>query len=307
MEQKQNIPTEMPGPDEHADQTEQPTKLDPMEALDPNNQPKNPKNKIKIFWMIVIIVLLLLLVLGVVFYFVLSDRDGTAGIFGSKDKSEEQTQEQQTEQTEEATKVDLSQYDGKVLKITSDKDNIEGKVWLTYDSEDDSLKAQFHALLTADLPVNGTCGGSVEGATGCQDMIRHEYAQKTISQKNSSNSFGVFLYPVLCNKTKQLDKSEWDTKFEIYGAKACGIDTHSQEKTSTFLIWGQIYYDSYEKILGLYDVTVYDSSQYWIETTKTKPEGLADDPEGSRTFELESEKSIVPENKVSDYVMEFKE
>ncbi|MBU1178461.1 hypothetical protein KJ903_04595 [Patescibacteria group bacterium] len=280
--------------------TQAPTPTPEQQPEPESSKSNEPKKKSKLVLIIFALLLLLIIGVGLVYYFVFYNKD-------SADTDSQDTTSEQTEQTKETVKVDLSQYDGKVLQITSSKDNIEGKVWLTYDSEDDSLKAQFNALLTADLPVNGTCGGSVEGATGCQDMIRHEYAQKTISQKNSSNSFGVFLYPVLCNKTKQLEKSEWDTKFEIYGASACGMDTHIQEKTSTFLIWGQIYYDSYEKILGLYDVTVYDSSQYWIETTDKNSQKYKDDPEGSRYFELESQDSIVDKNKVSDYVMEFKE
>ena len=109
MEQKQKVSAPPP--------SEQPTKLDPVEVLDPDKRPKNPKNKIKIFWMIVIIVLLLLLVLGAVFYLVFSDRDGSGGIFGKKDKSQEQTQEKQQD-----SKVDLSQHDGKTLQITSSKE-----------------------------------------------------------------------------------------------------------------------------------------------------------------------------------------
>lgn len=295
MEQKQNASMDPV-------ESEQSAKLDPIEALDPDKRPKNPKSKIKIFWMIVIIILLLLMLLSAIFYFVFYNRDGSAGVFGKKDQSQEQTQEQQQD-----SKVDLSQYDGKILQITSSKSNIKGTVLLTYNSDRDKLEAQYQALLNDDLPVNGTCGGSVDGRTKCQEMIRHEYAQQTTSQQDKRYSFGVFLYPVLCNKTKQLEKSEWDTKFDIYGASSCEVDNHIQEKTSTFLIWGKIEYDSYEDIQGLYDVVVYDSSQYWVETTDKNSQAYKDDPEGSRYFELESDKSIVPENKVKSHVMEFKE
>ena len=271
--------------------------IDPIEALDPDKRPKNPKSKIKIFWAIVIIILLLLILLGVILYFVFYDRDGSAGIFGKKGQSQGQQAEQ----------ADLSQYDGQTLKITSTENNIKGTAWLTYDEENNKIKAEYQALLNDDLPVNGTCGGSVDGRDKCLEMIRHEYAQKTTSQQDSSNSFGVFLYPVLCNKEKLLDKENMNDKFDYYGAIACEVDNRIQEKTSTFLVWGRLEFESYEEILGLYDVVVYDSSQYWVETTDKTSQKYKDDPEGSRYFELESNDSIEEKNKVKSYVMEFAE
>lgn len=265
----------------------------------PESETKEPKKKSKLVLIILALLLLLIIGLAVVYYFAFYNKDGVGDTTDKKDATEQQQ--------EQAAKVDLSQYDGQTLKIISTKDNIKGTVWLTYDQENNKIKAEYQALLNDDLPVNGTCGGSVDGRDKCLEMIRHEYAQETTSQKDSSKKFDVFLYPVLCNKGQLLDTDRQGEKFDFYGASACEVDNKIQEKTETFLVWGRLEFDSYEEILGLYDVVVYDSSQYWVETTDENAAELADDPEGTRRFELESEKSIEEKNKVRGYVMEFGE
>ena len=255
---------------------------------------KNENKKGRVILAVVLILLLLLISLGIIYYFVFYEKNGSSDSNSEIEKGEQ----------EETEKVDLSQYDGKSLNITSPDGKAEGRGHITYDIEQNSLDIEFHALLNDDLPVNGTCGGSVEGANGCDGMIRHEYAQEITSQENSDKSFGTFLYPVLCNKDVILEGDRLEEFVTFYEAKTCGIDTHVQEKTSTFLVRGVMWFESYEEIFGLYDVVVYDASQYWIETTDPN---IDYEVEGSRTFELDSDSSILPENEYSSYVIEIKE
>ncbi|NQU99908.1 MAG: hypothetical protein HQ538_04170 [Parcubacteria group bacterium] len=247
----------------------------------------------KIILAVILILLLLLSSLGIIYYF----------IFYEKNSSDDSSDANKESEQEEIEKVDLSQYDGKSLNITSPDGKAEGSGYIAYDIEQNSLDIEFHALLNDDLPVNGTCGGSVDGANDCDDTIRYEYAQEITSQENSDKSFGTFLYPVLCNKDVILEGDRLEEFITFYEAKTCGIDTHVREKTSTFLVRGVMWFESYEEILGLYDVVVYDASQYWIETTDSN----IDYGEGGRTFELDSDSSILPENEFSKYVIEIKE
>ncbi len=258
--------------------------------------------KSKIVLIIVLILLLFLIGAGIIYYLVFYNRNESS----NQANNNENNRVSLAEDKEKINEIDLSQYDGKILKITSVDGKIKGSAYLTYEADVEKLKMEYQAFLNDDLSVNGTCGGSVDGKTACDDMIRYEYAQKTISQNNPDINYGVFLYPVLCNKDRYSEKDKFKDFTSFYGAEACGIDDQIGEKTSTFLVRGQIEYDSYEEILGTYDVVVYDSSQYWIETTETE---MSEErkAKGERRFELESDKSILPKNEVNNYVMEIQE
>lgn len=261
---------------------------------------KKENKKGKIILIIVLILLLLLIGAGLIYYFVIYEKNVSGD---SNDVNKEG--EQEKVEKEEVEKIDLSIYDGRVLKITSSNGKIEGNGYIIYNAEKDNLGIEFQALLNDDLPVNGTCGGSVDGANGCDGMIRHEYAQKTTSKKDNSKNYGVFLYPVLCNKDQHLEKDKFGEFITFYEAETCGIDPQIQEKTSTFLVRGKdMEFEYYEEIFGLYDVVVYDSSQYWIETTDPNKEY---EVEGTRQFQLDSSSSILPKNEFRKYVIEIKE
>lgn len=259
---------------------------------------KKEKKLNKIILIVVLILLLLLISAGLVYYFIFYEKDNS-------DNSDKNGGATEAEQKKETKKVDLSQYDGKILKITSQGGNLEGSGYIVYDEENDKLKLEYQAVLNADLPINGTCGGSVDGKNGCDDMIRHEYAQQTISQKYPERTYKNFLFPILCNKDRKLNHDEYKDFINIYSSSACDIDNHVQEKTSTFLVRGKyMEFESYEEMLGMFDVIVYDASQYWVETTDPNKEY---EVEGTREFQLESENSILPENEVERYVIEIKE
>lgn len=264
-------------------------------------QKQEENKKSKIILIIVLILLLLLISAGLIYYFVFYDKN----ISNNYDKQNNNSTVEENEAKKE--EVDLSQYDGKILKITSNDGNIEGSGYVVYDKDEDILKLEYVAILNADLPVNGTCGGSTDGVNSCDDMIRHEYAQKTVSQKYPERDYDNFLFPVLCNKDKQLNHEEYKNFMDIYSSSACEVDDRVQEKTSTFLVRGKyMKFESYEEMLGMYNVIIYNASQYWVEDTS---QALTEEEKarGERRFTLESKKSILSENEVRRYIIEIKE
>jgi len=248
------------------------------------------KNNNRILLIIFLVLLLLTIGLGVVYYFVFYNQDESK-IFG--DNSKEIKSSKQKEEKED----DSSQYDGKVLKITSTDDKINGRAYLTYNEEKNNIKVEFNAFLNDNLVRNGTCGEPMDGkSSGCGKMIRYEYVQKTISQKNSDKNYGVYLVPVLCNKNQLLEKDKLGDFGKFYGTETCGLDYQVGAETPTFLIRGKIEFSFYHEILGLYSVVIYNPSLFWK---------IVDGSDGD--FILDSDRALKEGEKVKDYVIEFGE
>ncbi|MFH0853673.1 MAG: hypothetical protein V1853_04695 [bacterium] len=240
----------------------------------------------------IIIVIIIIIILGGAIggYFLLQNNESTEVSNTNAAAANTTTQNTNT--------VGLEQYDGKLLEITSTGNKVAGVGKVVYQADKDNLLVYFHSFINDTLTLNGTCG-SPAGGGDCQDMIRYEYHFKLL--KGNNLKYGAYLYPILCNKDAY-PADITQTPWSFYGSSACEVDDHVEALTESFMARGYIEFDSYDGILGAYNIEVVDSSPYW------KTEEVDDGNGGTTTqYSLDSETALVQGSEVASYIIEIKE
>lgn len=193
----------------------------------------------------------------------------------------------------------LKQYDGKVLKISSDDGKMSGQAWIKYINESgkESLRVRYNIFLNDELNLNGTCGGNDK--PNCGKIIAYEYDHKIFTLNKNQYMNGATVFPALCNKNQQIANP--DVSFtSYYGATQCGVDSRYGAPTSVFVLNGKMNFQSYEDILQSYKISIIDSSKFWYSI----PTPGSTDP-NEKQYRLDQDKALANGLEVKSYAIKI--
>lgn len=156
---------------------------------------------------------------------------------------------------------EMKQYDDKTFDITSDSNELTGKVSLSYTEGKKSpyLTAKYIIQIKSNLTANGNCGTT---ANGCGPVIAYEYANDLVIPDDLGDSEGSL-------STAYCHFGEYPNDFsdgQYYSREVCGAPNNANfSPTDKFVATFSRTTRSIEELKSWTQFDLYDAANYWVQ------------------------------------------